>query len=130
MRINTSHSNTEASRSPVGEHGSITRSTRTASHLSSTAYSVQQYQNSEIQNKSSPVHFRHFSTPVPHFSSGSQSPNNTQVHNIVPSPQAPPPSFSCSPYQPLPLVFPIYYADKFYMSTTPLPPGYFIRPVP
>eukprot|EP00092_Neocalanus_flemingeri_P024915 GFUD01027022.1.p1 GENE.GFUD01027022.1~~GFUD01027022.1.p1 ORF type:complete len:219 (+),score=76.26 GFUD01027022.1:245-901(+) len=51
------------------------------------------------------------------------SPNSSPLpppHDLV--------SFSCSPYQPLPLVFPIYYMDTFYMSTIPLPPGYCIRP--
>jgi len=36
--------------------------------------------------------------------------------------------YSCSPFQPLPLVFPIYHMDNFYMSMTPLVPGYCIQP--
>jgi len=37
-------------------------------------------------------------------------------------------NYSCSPFHPLPLVFPIYHMDNFYMSMTPLIPGYCIQP--
>jgi len=37
-------------------------------------------------------------------------------------------NYSCSPFQPLPLVFPIYHMDIYYMSMTPLIPGYCIQP--
>jgi len=105
--------------------------------------SAAQYSCSDHINQptTSPVYYRHFpsharhgpppaatsplsqwppvhpnSSPVP---STSYSGSRTQPHLI---------SYPCSSYQPLPLVFPIYHMDKFYMSLTPLVPGYCIQP--
>jgi len=35
--------------------------------------------------------------------------------------------YPCSPQQPLPLVFPVYQTDKYYMSMKPLEPSYFLE---
>jgi len=72
---------------------------------------------------STPVYCRQFAS---HNSIGT----TLSSHPIWPS--SPPPcnmmNYSCSPFQPLPLVFPIYHMDNFYMSMTPLIPGYCIQP--
>ena len=131
MRISTSDSAADSQSSEVGHAGHY-RDSRISSKSSKTNHNSEKYKSTEcIQNRPSPVHYRHFSSPVPYFPSSPMSPNlqNTSAYYINLSPQAQVTSFSCSPYQPLPLVFPIYYADTFHMSTTPLPPGYFIRPV-
>ena len=75
----------------------------------------------------SPVYYRHFTSPAMNLSS-SPSPFPVPVPPAA-TVQSQPNliSYSCSPYQPLPLVFPIYHMDNFYMSMTPLAPGYCIQ---
>jgi len=75
----------------------------------------------------SPVYYRHFTSPAMNLSS-SPSPFPAPVppaSTAQPLPNLV--SYSCSPYQPVPLVFPIYHMENFYMSMTPLALGYCIQ---
>merc|ERR1719318_1267126 len=75
----------------------------------------------------SPVYYRHFTSPAMNLSS-SPSPFPAPVppaSTVQPLPNLV--SYSCSPYQPVPLVFPIYHMENFYMSMTPLALGYCIQ---
>jgi len=89
---------------------------------------------SRSQHRPSPVHMRSFSSPGSGYKFNYSCEDQTYQQASLPSSCSQSETelfnYSCSPYQPLPLVFPIYQLDTFYMSTVPLQPGYCIKPHP